>query len=200
MCDVCEVWTADDLYPCKICTRVFHDGCLRELGYLRAEALQEMRDTAHTVTGWSCYYCVSARSSVPFVAWQANKQAVFIHANARTCTKKIHHVGFGVSVCCTGLWAFKAFSRIISANLSLCVFPLPIFLILLFSLERMRRLPCWEHTCIQNQQETLFYFTLLLCSIFLSDSLNAFSIMNQIKGDLGHPTGTENEVYCTNSL
>ncbi|XP_070706729.1 PHD finger protein 24 isoform X1 [Pempheris klunzingeri] len=57
MCDICEVWTADDLYPCRICTRVFHDGCLRELGYLRAEALQEMRDTAHTVTGWSCYYC-----------------------------------------------------------------------------------------------------------------------------------------------
>ncbi|XP_058473500.1 PHD finger protein 24 isoform X2 [Solea solea] len=57
MCDVCEVWTADDLFPCRICTRVFHDGCLRELGYLRAEALQEMRDTAHTVPGWSCYYC-----------------------------------------------------------------------------------------------------------------------------------------------
>lgn len=65
MCDVCEVWTADDLYPCRICTRVFHDGCLRELGYLRAEALQEMRDTAHTVTGWSCYYCVSQYSSLP---------------------------------------------------------------------------------------------------------------------------------------
>ncbi|XP_076018183.1 PHD finger protein 24 [Genypterus blacodes] len=57
MCDVCEVWTADDLYPCRICTRVFHDGCLQGLGYLRAEALQEMKDTAHTVTGWSCYYC-----------------------------------------------------------------------------------------------------------------------------------------------
>ncbi|XP_068613715.1 PHD finger protein 24-like [Brachionichthys hirsutus] len=57
MCDVCEVWTADDLYPCRICTRVFHDGCLRELGYLRAEALQEMRDAAHDVIGWSCYYC-----------------------------------------------------------------------------------------------------------------------------------------------
>ncbi|XP_056289291.1 PHD finger protein 24 isoform X1 [Pseudoliparis swirei] len=57
MCDVCEVWTADDLYPCRICTRMFHDGCLRELGYLQAEALQEMKDTAHTVTGWSCYYC-----------------------------------------------------------------------------------------------------------------------------------------------
>uniref|UniRef100_H3CAA9 PHD finger protein 24 n=1 Tax=Tetraodon nigroviridis TaxID=99883 RepID=H3CAA9_TETNG len=57
MCDVCEVWTADDLYPCRICTRVFHDGCLRELGYLRAEALQEMRNTAKTSAGWSCYYC-----------------------------------------------------------------------------------------------------------------------------------------------
>lgn len=57
MCDVCEVWTADDLFPCRICTRVFHDGCLRGLGYLSPEALLEMRDTAHTVTGWSCYYC-----------------------------------------------------------------------------------------------------------------------------------------------
>ncbi|KAL0965559.1 hypothetical protein UPYG_G00282940 [Umbra pygmaea] len=57
MCDVCEVWTADDLFPCRICTRVFHDGCLRELGYLRTDLLQEMRETAHTATGWSCYYC-----------------------------------------------------------------------------------------------------------------------------------------------
>ncbi|XP_042565204.1 PHD finger protein 24 isoform X2 [Clupea harengus] len=57
MCDVCEVWTADDLFPCRTCTRVFHDGCVRELGYLRAEALQAMKDTAHTTAGWSCYYC-----------------------------------------------------------------------------------------------------------------------------------------------
>ncbi|KAG7266326.1 hypothetical protein CRUP_038477, partial [Coryphaenoides rupestris] len=32
-------------------------GQREQLGYLRAEALQEMRDSAHTVTGWSCYYC-----------------------------------------------------------------------------------------------------------------------------------------------
>lgn len=60
MCEVCEVWTADDLFPCRTCTRVFHDGCLREMGYLSTEALQEMRETAHTTTGWSCYYCVSS--------------------------------------------------------------------------------------------------------------------------------------------
>ncbi|XP_071220205.1 PHD finger protein 24-like isoform X1 [Salvelinus alpinus] len=57
MCEVCEVWTADDLFPCRTCTRVFHDGCLSEMGYLRPELLQEMRETAHTATGWSCYYC-----------------------------------------------------------------------------------------------------------------------------------------------
>ncbi|XP_041916233.1 PHD finger protein 24 isoform X2 [Alosa sapidissima] len=57
MCDVCEVWTADDLFPCRTCTRVFHDGCVCELGYLRAEALQTMREMAHTAAGWSCYYC-----------------------------------------------------------------------------------------------------------------------------------------------
>ncbi|XP_036383552.1 PHD finger protein 24-like [Megalops cyprinoides] len=57
MCEICEVWTADDLFPCRTCTRVFHDGCLREMGYLSTDTLQEMRDTAHTATGWSCYYC-----------------------------------------------------------------------------------------------------------------------------------------------
>ncbi|KAI1900450.1 hypothetical protein AGOR_G00050060 [Albula goreensis] len=57
MCEICEVWTADDLFPCRICTRVFHDGCLRGMGYLSTKALKEMRDTAHTATGWSCYYC-----------------------------------------------------------------------------------------------------------------------------------------------
>ncbi|KAF7700810.1 hypothetical protein HF521_001975 [Silurus meridionalis] len=57
MCEVCEVWTADDLFPCRTCTRVFHDGCLKEIGYSRADTVQEMRETAHTTTGWSCYYC-----------------------------------------------------------------------------------------------------------------------------------------------
>ncbi|TRY68028.1 hypothetical protein DNTS_003620, partial [Danionella cerebrum] len=57
MCEVCEVWTADDLFPCRMCTRVYHDGCLREMGYLSTEALQEMKETAHTTTGWSCYLC-----------------------------------------------------------------------------------------------------------------------------------------------
>ncbi len=60
--DVRGVWGLDGRrsVPCRTCTRVFHDGCLREICYLSTEALQEMRETAHTTTGWSCYYCVSS--------------------------------------------------------------------------------------------------------------------------------------------
>ncbi|XP_078071601.1 PHD finger protein 24 isoform X1 [Mustelus asterias] len=57
MCDVCEVWTADDLYPCRICTRVFHDGCLSRMAHLSASSIQELKETAHTTVGWSCQYC-----------------------------------------------------------------------------------------------------------------------------------------------
>ncbi|XP_058842241.1 PHD finger protein 24-like isoform X1 [Acipenser ruthenus] len=57
MCEICEVWTAEDLYPCRVCTRVFHDGCLREMGYLHNDSVQEITETAHTSMGWSCYYC-----------------------------------------------------------------------------------------------------------------------------------------------
>ncbi|XP_043933415.1 PHD finger protein 24 [Protopterus annectens] len=57
MCEICEVWTAEDLYPCRICTRVFHDGCLRRMGYLTNDSALEVTETAHTETGWSCYYC-----------------------------------------------------------------------------------------------------------------------------------------------
>uniref|UniRef100_UPI00398F631B PHD finger protein 24 n=1 Tax=Pristiophorus japonicus TaxID=55135 RepID=UPI00398F631B len=57
MCDVCEVWTADDLYPCRVCTRVFHDGCLRRMAHLSPSSIQELKETAHTTVGWSCQYC-----------------------------------------------------------------------------------------------------------------------------------------------
>ncbi|NXH22596.1 PHF24 protein, partial [Bucco capensis] len=57
MCEICEVWTAESLFPCRICSRVYHDGCLRRMGYLQNDGTVEMTETAHTETGWSCYYC-----------------------------------------------------------------------------------------------------------------------------------------------
>lgn len=59
MCDVCEVWTAESLFPCRVCTRVFHDGCLRRMGYIQGDSAAEVTEMAHTETGWSCHYCVS---------------------------------------------------------------------------------------------------------------------------------------------
>ncbi|KAM9098871.1 PHD finger protein 24 isoform 2-T4 [Sarcophilus harrisii] len=57
MCEICEVWTAESLFPCRICTRVFHDGCLRRMGYLQGDSTMEVTEMAHTEIGWSCYYC-----------------------------------------------------------------------------------------------------------------------------------------------
>ncbi|XP_007945218.1 PHD finger protein 24 [Orycteropus afer afer] len=57
MCDVCEVWTAENLFPCRVCTRVFHDGCLRRMGYIQGDSAAEVAELAHTETGWSCHYC-----------------------------------------------------------------------------------------------------------------------------------------------
>ncbi|XP_010174506.1 PHD finger protein 24, partial [Antrostomus carolinensis] len=37
--------------------RVYHDGCLRRMGYLQNDSAVEVTETAHTETGWSCYYC-----------------------------------------------------------------------------------------------------------------------------------------------
>ncbi|NWW48172.1 PHF24 protein, partial [Pedionomus torquatus] len=54
---ICEVWTAESLFPCRVCSRVYHDGCLRRMGYLQNDSAVEVTETAHTETGWSCYYC-----------------------------------------------------------------------------------------------------------------------------------------------
>ncbi|KAM9168377.1 LOW QUALITY PROTEIN: PHD finger protein 24-like [Mergus octosetaceus] len=56
MCEICEVWTAESLFPCRICSRVYHNGCLHHMGYLQNDTVEVM-ETAHTETGWSCYYC-----------------------------------------------------------------------------------------------------------------------------------------------
>uniref|UniRef100_A0A8D0ESR2 KIAA1045 RING finger domain-containing protein n=1 Tax=Strix occidentalis caurina TaxID=311401 RepID=A0A8D0ESR2_STROC len=57
MREICEVWTAESLFPCHVCSRVYHDGCLHHMGYLWNNSAMEAIEMAHTETGWSCYYC-----------------------------------------------------------------------------------------------------------------------------------------------
>ncbi|KAG8131348.1 hypothetical protein E2320_017906 [Naja naja] len=57
MCEVCEVWTADSLLPCRVCTKVYHDGCLLRMGLLSPAKPSEATEAAHSAVGWSCYHC-----------------------------------------------------------------------------------------------------------------------------------------------
>ncbi|XP_025029346.1 PHD finger protein 24 [Python bivittatus] len=62
MCEVCEVWTAESLLPCRVCTRVYHDGCLRRMGLLSKDGAAEAIEAAHSTVGWSCYHCDNLNS------------------------------------------------------------------------------------------------------------------------------------------
>lgn len=62
MCEVCEVWTAESLLPCRVCTRVYHDGCLQRMGLLSRDGASEAIEAAHSVAGWSCYRCDNLNS------------------------------------------------------------------------------------------------------------------------------------------
>ncbi|XP_015685143.1 PHD finger protein 24 [Protobothrops mucrosquamatus] len=62
MCEVCEVWTADSLLPCRVCTKVYHDGCLRRMGLLSPDEASEAIEAAHSTVGWSCYHCDNLNS------------------------------------------------------------------------------------------------------------------------------------------
>ncbi|XP_026540781.1 PHD finger protein 24 [Notechis scutatus] len=57
MCEVCEVWTADSLLACRVCTKVYHDGCLQRMGLLSPAEPSEAIQAAHSAVGWSCYHC-----------------------------------------------------------------------------------------------------------------------------------------------
>ncbi|XP_070592537.1 PHD finger protein 24 [Erythrolamprus reginae] len=62
MCEVCEVWTADSLLPCRVCTKVYHDGCLQRMGLLSPAEVSDAIQAAHSAVGWSCYHCDNLNS------------------------------------------------------------------------------------------------------------------------------------------
>uniref|UniRef100_A0A8C5WWK8 PHD finger protein 24 n=1 Tax=Laticauda laticaudata TaxID=8630 RepID=A0A8C5WWK8_LATLA len=62
MCEVCEVWTADSLLACRVCTKVYHDGCLQRMGLLSPAEPSEAIEAAHSAVGWSCYHCDNLNS------------------------------------------------------------------------------------------------------------------------------------------
>lgn len=57
LCHVCSVYTGRETYPCRICYKVYHEGCLRKLGQCRDPASSSLLKRALKPIGWSCHKC-----------------------------------------------------------------------------------------------------------------------------------------------
>lgn len=57
LCHVCSVYTGRETYPCRICYKVYHEGCLRKLGQCKDPASSALLKRAVKPVGWSCHKC-----------------------------------------------------------------------------------------------------------------------------------------------
>lgn len=57
LCDICSVYTGRETYPCRICLKVYHEGCLRKLGHCCDPASSILLKRALKPIGWSCHNC-----------------------------------------------------------------------------------------------------------------------------------------------
>ncbi|XP_070563971.1 PHD finger protein 24-like [Ptychodera flava] len=62
LCIVCGVFTGTELYPCRVCDKVYHEGCLSKIGKLNDSISLRMIEKANTVVGWSCHECENLNS------------------------------------------------------------------------------------------------------------------------------------------
>lgn len=59
LCSICNVYTAVEVHPCRVCCKVFHELCLKKKGKLYDRTELEAFRKANTDKGWSCHDCVS---------------------------------------------------------------------------------------------------------------------------------------------
>ncbi|XP_064625182.1 PHD finger protein 24-like isoform X2 [Lineus longissimus] len=57
LCHVCSVYTGSETYPCRICTRVYHESCLRTIGHCQDTVSTAQLLRAKEIVGWSCPNC-----------------------------------------------------------------------------------------------------------------------------------------------
>ncbi|XP_033108240.1 PHD finger protein 24-like [Anneissia japonica] len=58
-CSVCNKSSGGELFPCRICTKVFHEACLRRSGHIQDSSSLQQFKLANTNIGWSCHDCES---------------------------------------------------------------------------------------------------------------------------------------------
>ncbi|CAB4005199.1 PHD finger 24 isoform X1 [Paramuricea clavata] len=57
LCSICSKFNGKKVFPCRVCTRVFHEGCLQKTRKLNDKESKDAFSRAGTDTGWSCHYC-----------------------------------------------------------------------------------------------------------------------------------------------
>ena len=57
LCSICSKFNGKKVFPCRVCTRVFHEGCLQKTRKLNDQDSKDAFSRAGSETGWSCHYC-----------------------------------------------------------------------------------------------------------------------------------------------
>ena len=69
LCSICSVYTGVEVHPCHVCSKVFHELCLKKKGKLYDHTDLDAFRKANTDEGWSCHDCVSVITEIilPFL-------------------------------------------------------------------------------------------------------------------------------------
>ncbi|CAH1238759.1 PHF24 [Branchiostoma lanceolatum] len=57
LCSVCGVYTGNEIYPCRVCSKVYHEICLQKIGQCQDRDALGLLARAKTNIGWSCHEC-----------------------------------------------------------------------------------------------------------------------------------------------
>lgn len=91
LCHVCSVYTGRETYPCRICYKVYHEGCLRKLGQCKDPASSALLKRAVKPVGWSCHKCVSKKRSIVCSYCLQNKCKLSLHRKKQACDADVNH-------------------------------------------------------------------------------------------------------------
>ncbi|XP_022097219.1 PHD finger protein 24-like isoform X2 [Acanthaster planci] len=56
-CAICRSHSGGILFPCRICTHVFHESCLQKSGRVQDSTARQLLRRANAGVGWSCHEC-----------------------------------------------------------------------------------------------------------------------------------------------
>ncbi|XP_033636782.1 PHD finger protein 24-like [Asterias rubens] len=65
MCAICRSHSGGVLFPCRVCTHAFHEGCLKKSGRAQDATARQMLYRSTSGVGWSCHDCEDLSQLLP---------------------------------------------------------------------------------------------------------------------------------------